>query len=103
MDYTSRPGSNQHPNQHDYDQLGSMYSHSDESTTITQASASDENEPGVGPPAWGRETSRSSDGRESIYEKDLGKGKKKVTQVLWTLEKAAKHRGGHGEDHERKE
>jgi hypothetical protein len=49
MDYTSRPGSNQHPNQHDYDQLGSMYSHSDESTTITQASASDENEPGVGP------------------------------------------------------
>jgi hypothetical protein len=93
MDYTNDPNSNQHPNQHDYDQLETIYGHTDGSTTITQASASDENEPGDGPPAWGREISRSSDGRESVFEKDLGKGKKKLTHVLWTLEKAAKLRG----------
>ncbi|MGH3717167.1 MAG: hypothetical protein ACRDT4_27450 [Micromonosporaceae bacterium] len=29
MDYTNDPGTNQHPNQHDYDQLASIYSHSD--------------------------------------------------------------------------
>lgn len=104
MDYTSNPVSNEHPNQHDYDQLAEMYSHNDPSTTIGQTSASDENEPGNGPPAWGREIFRSSDGRESIYEKDLGKGKKKLTHVLWTLEKAAQHRGGGPDkDHEHQE
>ena len=103
MDYTRKPGSNQHPNQHDYDQLGAIYRlhlEEDESTTTGEPSTGDENESGDAPRAWGRETSRSSDGRESIYEKDLGKGKKKVTHVLWTLEEAAKHRRGHNEDHE---
>jgi hypothetical protein len=106
MDYTRRPDSNQHPNQHDYDQLGSIYRlhlQEDESTITGEPSTGDENESGDDPHAWGRETSRSSDGRESIYEKDLGKGKKKVTHVLWTLEEAAKHRRGHNEDHEHQE
>ena len=103
MDYTNDPASNQHPNQHDYDQLVSMYGHLDGSTTITQTNASDENEPGDCPPEWGREISRSSDGRESIFEKDLGKGKKKLTHVLWTLEKAAKLRGENKPQDEQKE
>jgi hypothetical protein len=93
MDYTNDPESNQQPNQHDYDQLGTIYDHLDGSTTITQTSTSAENEPGDGPPEWGREISRSSDGRKSIFEKDLGKGKKKLTHVLWTLEKAVQLRG----------
>src|SRR5215208_529098 len=29
MDYTNLPGTNQHPNQHDYDQLVKIYSHTD--------------------------------------------------------------------------
>jgi predicted Zn-dependent protease len=104
MDYTRRPGSNQHPNQHDYDQLRTIYEkHTDGSTTTGQTTTGDKNEPGDDPREWGREESRSSDGRESIYEKDLGKGKKKVTHVLWTLEEAAKHRRGHNEDHEHQE
>jgi hypothetical protein len=109
MDYTNKPGSNQHPNQHDYDQLESIYRlhllhlDEDESPTTGEPSTGDENEPGDDPRAWGRETARSSDGRESIYEKNLGKGKKKVTHVLWTLEKAAQHRRGHNEDHEHQE
>jgi len=33
MDYTRDWSTNQHPNQHDYDQLASIYSHNDSSTT----------------------------------------------------------------------
>ena len=29
MDYTNDPGTNQHPNQHDYDQLAAIYAHND--------------------------------------------------------------------------
>ena len=34
MDYTSDPTPNQHPNQHDYDQLEAIYEHLDSTTTI---------------------------------------------------------------------
>lgn len=36
MDYTNSPGTNQHPNAHDYEQLASIYSHLDGSTTSPQ-------------------------------------------------------------------
>jgi hypothetical protein len=35
MDYTNDPSTNQHPNQHDYDQLEAIYAHLDSFTTIT--------------------------------------------------------------------
>jgi hypothetical protein len=107
---TNGPSSNEHPNTADYDLLKEIYTHQDSSTTLGQTTT-DDNVPGDGPPAWGREKSRSADGRESIFEKDLGKGKKKLTHVLWTLERAAQHRGGgpdkdhehQDEDHEHQE
>ena len=34
MDYTNDPSTNQHPNQHDYDELETIYSHNDSSTTV---------------------------------------------------------------------
>ncbi|MBI2682851.1 MAG: hypothetical protein HYX26_06475, partial [Acidobacteriales bacterium] len=34
MDYTNNPASNQHPNSHDYDELVTIYSHLDSSTTV---------------------------------------------------------------------
>src|SRR6185436_18356919 len=48
MDYTSFPETNQHPNQHDYDQLVSIYSHAD---SFTSASAT--RLPVAMPPAMG--------------------------------------------------
>src|SRR5215211_3166106 len=48
MDYTNDPSgtlgtngtlSNEHPNQHDYDQLATIYSHLDSTTTVARASA----------------------------------------------------------------
>ncbi|MEO7803126.1 MAG: hypothetical protein ABIS18_01405 [Actinomycetota bacterium] len=40
MDYTNLPASNQHPNQHDYDQLATIYNHLDSSTTISSSTPS---------------------------------------------------------------
>src|SRR6266545_6762256 len=34
MDYTNDPSTNQHPNQHDYDELVAIYSHLDSTTTV---------------------------------------------------------------------
>src|SRR5215212_668684 len=36
MDYTNNPSTNQHPNQHDYDELQIIYSHLDSTTTVGQ-------------------------------------------------------------------
>jgi hypothetical protein len=40
MDYIRSPASNQHPNQHDYDMLVTIYSHLDSTSTVASASAS---------------------------------------------------------------
>jgi hypothetical protein len=100
MDYFSNTGTNSestqstHPNQHDYDELITIYSHVDSTTTIGASAASKgrsgDNETGDGPPAWGKEVFRSSDGKASLYEKDLSNGQKKVTHVTWTDEQAEK-------------
>ena len=34
MDYTNDPSTNQHPNKHDYDELITIYSHLDSTTTV---------------------------------------------------------------------
>jgi len=96
MDYTNDPtgtagtnGSlnNEHPNQHDYNQLASIYSHLDSTNTAGQ---SDNSMPaaanGVGlddPGQWGREIHRSADGRKSIFERDFGGNNKVFTFVFW--------------------
>jgi len=107
MDYTRDPSTNQHPNKHDYEELGIIYSHLDTTNTILSSTKKGKgplgdpndpgNEPGDGPPAWGKEVFRSADGRESVFEQDHGDGQKKVTHVRWTEERAAKHGGGNKE------
>ena len=90
MDYFSNTGSNAtstlstHPNQHDYDELVTIYSHLDSSTTLG-ASATFPNAMGAfngeDPSAWGRLV--SSQGRSEIYELDFGGGNKTITFVNW--------------------
>ena len=86
MDYTNNPESNQHPNQHDYDMLETIYAHLDTTTTIAQSIAhaaaateivSDD------PKEWGREIRHSQDGRTSLFERDFGNGNKVFTHVFW--------------------
>lgn len=91
MDYTSDPDgppSNEHPNQHDYDQLALIYEHFDAVTTIFS-----KNSPGSeamgndvdtsNPAEWGKVIRKSGDGRSSLHERDLGKGNKLFTFVIW--------------------
>jgi hypothetical protein len=83
MDYTNDPSTNQHPNKHDYDELVTIYSHLDSTTTIGQAPASSA-AIGLARSEWGREVSRSASGRTSTFFRDLGNGNSLVTFVIWT-------------------
>lgn len=87
MDYTSDPLINQHPNQHDFDMLEAIYGHLDAVTTIGQTSALGNRDiDHSDPSSWGKEIRKSSDGRKSLYMRDLGKENKVFTFVIWDLE-----------------
>lgn len=72
------------PNQHDYDELDVIYAHLDAITTLGQTT---KNLPAVAtedlndPREWGKLI--RSDVRESVYERDLGRGHKLLTFVTW--------------------
>jgi len=89
MDYTNSPGSNQHPNAHDYEQLSTIYSHVDGSAAATLSAAEADAPPAMtqldlaGPGQWGRVIARYADGRPSLYELDFGRGYKIITHVFW--------------------
>jgi hypothetical protein len=78
MDYTANPlgpPDNEHPNQHDYDQLAKIYSHLDSVNTVA-ASAS-----AVG------QMRRAGDS-DALWVQDLADGGKLFTWVLWQNPKA---------------
>ncbi len=94
MDYTNDPSgtagtnvtpNNEHPNQHDYDELATIYAHADGSTTIAQAPASSASRGvdngGTSPADWGQAVAFSSDGRGRVYVRDLGAGQRLITFV----------------------
>jgi hypothetical protein len=78
MDYTSNPDSNQHPNQHDYDQLAAIYSHLDSVNTVFGAAGATSD---VSP--WGVLVSGSRAAGKSVYVNDLGHGNKVFSFVYW--------------------
>ncbi len=92
MDYTSNPTSNQHPNQHDYEELETIYAHLDSTTTVGSTILPSAMPPAMGdidpdgPSHWGRLVSSSRDGRSQTFELDFGQGHKIVTHVLWSDE-----------------
>ena len=114
MDYTNDADgggtygpSNEHPNQHDYDQLATIYSHSDGGGggsggggTCNPKSPKCNNGAGdaftfreVGQPHpaqgtaavgnWGRTVSYDKAGRPDTFELDLGGGNRRLTHVFW--------------------
>lgn len=100
MDYTSDPDgplSNEHPNAHDFEQIGIIYSHRDSTTTIGSALPS--SSPAAmreidfeGPGQWGRLIRSEAKGRSQVYELDFGGGQKVITHVFWA-DPAADGRG----------
>lgn len=105
MDYTNSPSgdptgdplvapgllSNEHPNQHDYQQLATIYTHLDGTSTVTAATVSPGSQAetagrgsSVVPGEWGRLVAGSEDPRHvAVYERDFGGGDKEVTFVIW--------------------
>ena len=91
MDYTDNPSgppSNEHPNAHDYGQLEIIYAHLDSAMSALASKINngnqENNETDFSDQAeWGKELRKDSRGRTSLYERDLGHGKKVITHVLW--------------------
>lgn len=80
MDYTNNPESNQHPNDHDYELLESIYAHLDSTTTVGAVSSAS---PAKAQNDWGRAVGHNHDGHADQFEKDLGNGNKVITHVFW--------------------
>jgi len=101
MDYFSNTGANAgstlstHPNQHDFDMLASIYSHTDSSTTIgfSAFGGSGASEVTDEPNSWGRMVSQTANGRGSTYEREHFDGTRTATHVFWTKEAADRCRG----------
>jgi hypothetical protein len=91
MDYSSDPAPNQHPNSHDYEQLETIYSHLDSSTTVKQTTAQGNLPPAMTevdfdtPAQWGRLVHSRNGGRAELYELDFGGGRKIFTFVIWAV------------------
>jgi len=90
MDYTVNPNgppSNEHPNQHDYDQLETIiYAHLDSADTVGAEAPSKGNQAEVDlhdPSSWGKSLRKDSRGNNSLFVRDLGKGQKIFTFVTW--------------------
>lgn len=101
MDYSNQLD-NPSPNAHDYQQLETMYSHLDSTTTVGFAVFA-ENVFGDDPDAphnWGQLVRQSANGRSSVYERDFGNGNKTLRHVFWTEDAAQNCRScDHRYDH----
>jgi hypothetical protein len=83
MDYTNVPGTNQHPNQHDYDQLVTIYSHLDSSTTVGATAPAGKAQVGNDASSWGHQVQGSRGAGHSTYIRDFGHGNLVITFVTW--------------------
>jgi hypothetical protein len=91
MDYTNNPGTNQHPNAHDYDELVTIYTHLDSTTTV--GFTLDALYPDVdtnNPNEWGNAIRVTRNGHVIQFERDLGYGQRLFTFVYY-----AEPRGNH--------
>jgi len=105
MDYTNDPDgtladpdqlNNEHPNQHDYEQLASTYAHLNEPSSGGPGKGGGKGnkgkQVGVGsvalntPAEWGQAIAQDAQGRNSLYVRNLGSGIEVITHVLWADE-----------------
>jgi hypothetical protein len=114
MDYTKWPAGNEHPDQHDLDQLTVIYNHLETAAAGTESSVSRQGqtrgqgraqevdpavlqaESGDTPTSWGRPVEFTADGRPHVYVEQVSPAVRKVTHVFWAVDE--EHRGGAHED-----
>lgn len=83
MDYTNDPSTNQHPNQHDYDELVTIYSHLDTTTTVGASAPSRHPQVGNDEASWGHRVEGSRAAGHATYVRDFGGGESVITFVTW--------------------
>jgi hypothetical protein len=82
MDYTNDPSTNQHPNKHDYDELVTIYTHLDSTTTVgAVASASQAQSENAAPIA----SERSDHISDSTIVETFADGSRRVTHITWAI------------------
>ena len=97
MDYFSNTGANAGstasttPNYHDFEELASIYSHLDSTSTVSSAQVTSKADVDItdDPNSWGMLVSQSANGRSSNYQRYNQDGSQTVTHIYWTLESAA--------------
>jgi hypothetical protein len=77
MDYTNDPGTNQHPNQHDYQMLEQIYAHLDGGASPASSPTGNGQRDPRAPLAWGQAVDHD------LYVADLGGGQQQITFVIW--------------------
>lgn len=105
MDYTNSPTgggkygslSNEHPNQHDYDQLVTIYSHLDGFNTSVAGVLGNVKAGKIGntPDTWGRPVRFMPDGRPDMYVRLDGPGRMTITHVFWAPGEGPRNVRGH--------
>ncbi len=83
MDYTNDPTQNTTPNQHDYDELVTIYSHFDSAAFAPMIVPVDQRVDISVPSTWGQAMRFNDHGRGTVYERDFGGGRKEYTFILW--------------------
>ena len=89
MDYTNDPSTNQHPNQHDYDELASIYGHTHGGSGGGGGGGGGSNCPPRNPHCSGNignspPFSQASRANGSVYLDRLPGGVTRITHVFWT-------------------
>ena len=84
MEYTSVPAGNEHPDQHDYNQLLTIYNHT-ESAAQAAAMGKVPSAMAIGHTLkdFGRVIGTDKQGHWNKFERDLGNGTKVITHVSW--------------------
>ena len=86
MDYTNDPTPNQHPNQHDFDELQIIYSHLDAVNTVAQSAAQGSAQTigeSDGEGTWGESRKHDGHNRISHFERQVNQNEKLMTFVVW--------------------
>ena len=84
MEYTNVPAGNEHPDQHDYDQLLTIYNHLDSGAQAASVrSAPSQAAIGNTLKDFGRVIGTDRQGHWNKFERDLGNGTKVITHVTW--------------------
>jgi len=107
MDYTNQPAGNGQPDSHDYQQLQSIYNHTESNFAALSPNSSPASAPslngasaGDSPAEWGRPVRSDAQGRPNLYVQDLGKGRMKVTHVLWAIGEGPRGRVHNEDEHD---